>query len=133
MPVGGHLDEVGGIHLSIVVLRAKPAASHLRNDVGRKQFLADQKNVSVFQADAVVVGVGMVHLPQDPSFPIHFQRGAAAIGGLPNVALVRNLAVVEERPALGEISRLAGWVRHRPRMDDVAEHIDEIDRLVAGR
>src|SRR5262249_20259227 len=27
----------------------------------------------------------------------------------------------------------AGWVRHRPGMDDVAEHIDEIDRLVAGR
>ena len=80
-----------------------------------------------------MVVVGVVHLPQDPSFPIHFQRGATAIGSLPNMALVRNLAVVEERPPFGEISRLTGWVRHRPRMDDVAEHVDEIDRHVAGR
>ena len=63
LSVGRHLDEVGRIHLSIVVLRARPATSHLESDVGRKRFLADQKDVSISQADAIVVVIGMVHLP----------------------------------------------------------------------
>ena len=49
-------------------------------------------------------------------------------------ALVHGLAcAVEERSALGEISGLTGWIRHRPGMDDGPEHIDEVDRLIAGR
>src|SRR5262249_35344530 len=44
-----------------------------------------------------------------------------------------NLAVVEQRPALGEISGLTGWARHRPGVDDVAEHIDEVDGFVGAR
>src|SRR5215831_12801038 len=77
--------------------------------------------------------IGVIDPPQNPSLPIHFQRGAAPIGSLSHVALVGNLAVVEQRPALGEISGLAGWVRHRPGMDDVAEHVDEVDGFVGAR
>ena len=128
-----HLDEVRRVHLSIVVLRAGPATPHLGNNLGGKRLLADQKNISISQANAIVIVIGMVHLPQNPSAPIHFQRGTAPIGSLPNVALVRNLAVVEERATLGEISGLTGWVGHIPRVDDVAEHIDQVHSFVGGR
>src|SRR5215472_9595981 len=86
-----------------------------------------------FQTNAVVIMIGVIDLPQNPSLPIHFQRGAAPVGSLSHVALVGNLAVVEQRPALGEISGLTGWVGHRPAVDDVAKHIDEVDGFVGAR
>src|SRR5262249_7515823 len=116
-----------------VVLRAGPATPHLSNNLARKRLLTDQKNISIAQANAIVIVIGMVHLPQNPSAPIHFQRGTAPIGSFPNVALVRNLAVVEERATPGEIPGLTGWVRHIPRVDDVAEHIDQVHSFAGGR
>src|SRR5262249_38053329 len=128
-----HLDEVRRVHLSIVVLRAGPATPHLGNNLGGQRLLAEQKKNSISPAEPHRVCAGMVYLPPKPAAPIHFQRGTAPIGSLPNVALVRNLAVVEERATLGEIPGLTGWVRHIPRVDDVAEHIDQVHSFVGGR
>src|SRR5262249_4808016 len=133
LAISRHLDKIRAIHLAIVVLRTEPAASDPGNDVIRKRLLTDEQDVSVPKPNAVVVMVGMVHLPQNPPVPIHFQRGATLIRRLADVARVWNLTIVEERPALGEISGLTGRVRHSPGVNDVALHIDEVNGPVGRR
>src|SRR5215472_10961010 len=79
--------------------------------------------------------IGLLDLPEDAPLPIHLERRAALKWRLADMRRVGNLAVIEERAALGEIAVLARWVRHFPGMDDLSRHIDEVDGLVgvAGR
>jgi len=49
------------------------------------------------------------------------------------MAVVGNLPVVEQRAAMGQVTRLAWWVRHLPGVDHVSLHIDQVDRLVVAR
>ena len=49
------------------------------------------------------------------------------------MTLVGDLPVVEQRAAIGQVARLAGWVGHLPSVDNVSLHIDQVDRLVVAR
>ena len=71
----------------------------------------------------------MVHFPQDLPLPISLKRGATHVGRTANEALIRDLAVVEKRTAVGEIA-VAGRVGHIPAMDNISLKIDEEDGLV---
>jgi hypothetical protein len=73
--------------------------------------------------------IGMMHLPQHPPLPIRFQRGATHVGRTADDARIWDLAVVEERPAVGEIA-LAGRAGHIPAMNNISLQIDEVDGLV---
>ena len=73
----------------------------------------------------------MTHFPQDFPLPIHFQRSATHVWGTADTALVGNFAVVEERPALREIT-ITGRVGHIPGMNDFPTQIDEVDGLVGS-
>jgi len=131
--LGCHLDEIRGIHVAVFILGPGSAAAHFGDELCGKRFLTNQKQVAVLQADAVVIMIGVVHLPENPSVPIHFQRRATHVRRSTDVGAVRNLPVVEKRPALGEISRLARRVGHIPGVRDVTAHIDQIDRFVGRR
>src|ERR1700732_4466008 len=72
----------------------------------------------------------IIYLPEHPSLPIHFQRRATHIVRLADMAGVRNLAIIEKRPAIGDKDGLAGRIWHIPGVNDVSLHIDEIDGLV---
>src|SRR5271166_1917197 len=71
----------------------------------------------------------MTHLPKHFPLPIHFQRRATHVCGMADAALVRNFTVVEERPALSEIT-VAGRVGRLPSMDDFPAQIDKVDGLI---
>ena len=73
---------------------------------------------------------GMIHFPQNPPLPIHFQGGASHINRLANATSIWNPAIIEKRAAVSEISIQARWIWHFPGMDNVALHVDQIDRLV---
>jgi hypothetical protein len=52
------------------------------------------------------------------------------VSGFSEVRGTRNLTIVKECSAIGEIAVLTGRVGHLPRMDDVASNIDQVHRLV---
>src|ERR1700730_7109899 len=103
LSIGRHLDQIRTIHLAVVVLRTGPTASDLGHEVVWKRLLTDEEDVSVPQSNAVVIMVGMIDLPQNAPLPIHFQYGAALVRRLADMARVRNLVGLEERPAIREI------------------------------
>src|SRR3984893_8827456 len=87
-----HLDQIRAMNLP-VLLGTKAAASDLGHKVTRKRLLTNEEGVSVSQPNAVVIMVGMIHLPQNTAVPIHFQCGAALVRRLADMARVRNLTV----------------------------------------
>src|SRR5260370_30173535 len=127
-----HLHEIVADHLPVVDFGPGTAAADLLDDRIRKRLLADQKDISVPQSDAVVGVIGMTHLPQDPPLPIRFQRGATHVGRPADKARIWDLAVAEERPAVGEIA-VEGRGGHIPAMNNIPQHIDEVDGLVGAR
>ena len=53
-----------------LLLRPRPSAAHL----GAKSLeaaSADQHDIAVAEADAVMVVVGMLHLPENSAIPVH--------------------------------------------------------------
>ena len=131
--IRGHLDEIVRVHRA-VVLGARPAALDPRNQMLRQLRQANQQHIAVAQPDAVVVMVGLAHLPKNFSVPIRFEHNAA-LPGLPADKAFRVLdrfAVVKKRAVICEIAGVAGRIGHLPTMDEVAVDIDQINLAAAA-
>jgi hypothetical protein len=75
--------------------------------------------------------VRVAYFPQDLAVPVCFQDDSAFERKATEKALLRCAAVVEERPAVGEVAGQARRVGHVPGVDDVAVKVDEIDTSIA--
>src|ERR1700682_4867189 len=71
LSIDRHLDKVIANHLTVVVFGAGAAAADFWGNILRKRSLADEENITVLQSDAVVSVLGIMHLPQNVSPPIH--------------------------------------------------------------
>jgi len=131
LPRRRHLDEIICIHFAVVVFGAWQPAAHLPNYFIGNRLGTDQENVAVAQAQTIVMMVVLPDFPENLSFPIDFERRAALEWRLPEVARIGDSAVVEERPGSSEVAVKSGWVGHFPGVNEVALHIDEINRFVS--
>ena len=77
--------------------------------------------------------VRTLQLAQDLAVPIDFDHRAAHVRLLAEIRVVRHLTVVEQRPAISEISVITLPIRHRPRVHDGAVQIDEMHLIQKRR
>src|SRR5262249_19658002 len=106
------------------------SAAHASRDVVGHLAHAMEQHVAVAQQDAVVMVVWMADLPEYLAVPVSLQDHASLEWKAAQEVLLRGTPVVEQRSALGEITRHAWRIRHLPGVNDVALKIDEIHRSI---
>src|SRR5213593_4912177 len=78
--------------------------------------------------------VRMLDLPDGLAVPVDLE-GGARLEARPRFEapeVLHHLAGVEEMAVVEEIAVEARAIRHAPRVDDVAVHVDQVDGAVAG-
>src|SRR5215475_13760041 len=131
------LSQIIGVHLvgfgdrsGSILARLHVPFRHPSFDAPRDFFgylaHAMQQHVPVAQQDAVVVMVGMAHLPQYLPIPVRFQDHAAFEWKTTEKALLRSASVEKQGPALVDVAGQAGRIWHVPGVDDLALKVDEI-------
>ena len=128
---GRHLEQVIGVDCALG-FRDGDAAIDLLDDVIGQRRRAHQQRVAVPQQPAIVMVIGLSDFPQNVTVPVDFQRDATLEGLLAQEGLVRNFAVVEQRAFIGQVPVQTWWVRHVPRVDDGAFHVDQHHEAATG-
>src|SRR5215467_9835772 len=131
LPLRSNLGQIIGVHLAGICLWSRSilarlhvvlhyAAGDTPGDMVGHLGHAMQEHVAVAEQDAMVMMVRVTYLPKDLAIPVGFQHHTAFERKTTEKALLWRAPVVKQRPALCEIARQAGRVRHIPGVDDFA-------------